>query len=356
MGNFTFLKNEWPKLAELGTRAEEYIFSDPEGSLTKLRGFAEITVDEIYSNHKDLPYNEGWALYEKMGSRDFAELVGPALCNKFHKIRLAGNDAVHANSAKSNKVDVMSLLEYAYLIGSWLFTNKFSLQQNPPPFQKPKEADSLTDNHHNKLDLSLNSSAPPPPQENTFSDSKNPESHNSSNELFSINLQYAVSQLLINSPINIADIIHTSNLEKYVFKIDDNLASVDIHYEENLTVSNLTPQPNNNLALTISVVLKSLIGKQFTTAVPQINELTFIEKFLEEFYYNLTSLLSQANIKVSSLEKMSYRLRYVFTRENDSAAFDLIYNGKGQISRIEQKQLSSMSTEIAILIEQAKSL
>lgn len=46
--NFEFLRCAWPELASLAGFAEQYSHTDPQSALTKLRNFAERTVDIVY--------------------------------------------------------------------------------------------------------------------------------------------------------------------------------------------------------------------------------------------------------------------------------------------------------------------
>ena len=42
--NFEMLRSKWPELANLGAQAEQYVHTDPESSLVKLRNYLELTV------------------------------------------------------------------------------------------------------------------------------------------------------------------------------------------------------------------------------------------------------------------------------------------------------------------------
>ncbi len=48
ISNFHFLRQHYPKLAELGEQAEEYAYSDPQTSVFKLRLFSEMVVELLY--------------------------------------------------------------------------------------------------------------------------------------------------------------------------------------------------------------------------------------------------------------------------------------------------------------------
>lgn len=52
MSNFEFLKKYWPALAQIGTTAENYLYTDPNACLYKLGMFGERLVLEIFAFEK----------------------------------------------------------------------------------------------------------------------------------------------------------------------------------------------------------------------------------------------------------------------------------------------------------------
>ena len=56
--NFEYLREGAPVLAELGAFAEQYLKSDPDSALTKLRGFCEASVKLLYQH-------QGWSVPER---------------------------------------------------------------------------------------------------------------------------------------------------------------------------------------------------------------------------------------------------------------------------------------------------
>ena len=55
MGNFDFLKNEYPELAKLAQLAENYYAFDPASTIGKLRTFCEFVVKDIYTQQTTIP-------------------------------------------------------------------------------------------------------------------------------------------------------------------------------------------------------------------------------------------------------------------------------------------------------------
>ena len=94
--NFEFLRNDWPELADFGGYAEEYTYSDPVGSLIKLRSYSEHLVGWIYRTLK-LPCLPRATFNEQLKGEDFVQLSSSAILDKFHLLKNLGNKAVHDN-------------------------------------------------------------------------------------------------------------------------------------------------------------------------------------------------------------------------------------------------------------------
>ena len=124
VGNFRRLQQKWPKLHQFGTQAEAYVHIDPQVALFKLRCFAETLVTTLYRD---------WGLtcpaknfFEMLAAKDFREKVEPVIVQKFHAIRMVGNNAVHGTSASPS--DAARLLKDAYLLGKWLYLTHAAVQ------------------------------------------------------------------------------------------------------------------------------------------------------------------------------------------------------------------------------------
>jgi hypothetical protein len=143
-GNFGPLLQQWPKLHEFGVQAEAYAHVDPQVALFKLRCFAETLVTTLYQD---------WGLtapatnfFDMLTAKTFCEKVDPVVMQKFHAIRMVGNNAVHGTSASSS--DAARLLKDAYLLGKWLYLTHAGVQARdypeyvdplPPGGATPKE-------------------------------------------------------------------------------------------------------------------------------------------------------------------------------------------------------------------------
>lgn len=139
--NFEFIKTNWPDLHELCAFAEDYIYSDPQSALIKLRCFAEKTVCFLYDEF-NLPvgYNDSFA--DKLHSYDFIDSVPKAIIDKLHAIRKRGNAAAHEGNV--NAFDAEWILKESYYIALYLYMAYANGSKDDcGEFQKPpKKTDS----------------------------------------------------------------------------------------------------------------------------------------------------------------------------------------------------------------------
>lgn len=95
MGNFDFLKGEWPKVYGSASRAEQYLLNDPPTAAFWARRTIETLVEHLY----DLiglrePYKTD--LVALISDAEFKRVTGDAINAKLHFIRTLGNKAAHA--------------------------------------------------------------------------------------------------------------------------------------------------------------------------------------------------------------------------------------------------------------------
>ncbi|WP_055477913.1 DEAD/DEAH box helicase family protein [Sphaerimonospora mesophila] len=95
MGNFEFLRPEWPDLYEEATRAERLAVADPRVSCFYARRTLELAVAWLYTADDTLrlPYRDDLAA--RITEPTMVRLVGPAIRTKMDLIRRQGNSAVH---------------------------------------------------------------------------------------------------------------------------------------------------------------------------------------------------------------------------------------------------------------------
>lgn len=134
--NFRLLQSRWPGLYEHARFAENYAYSDPQTAAIKLRCFAEVLVGIIFLD-LSLPSEPGDGFFEKLKSPDFQDLVGPAILQKLHAVRLLGNKAAHGQSM--DEQTSLYLIEEAYLVGQWFYkTYSGDISGHYPPYRPPE--------------------------------------------------------------------------------------------------------------------------------------------------------------------------------------------------------------------------
>ncbi len=114
--NFQPLEARWPQLYQHAVFAEQYAYTDPHSVAVKLRCFAEALVGILYRELR-LPSEPTDGFFEKLKSPDFREVVGGAVLQKLHALRLIGNKAAHGHSMDMETS--LPLIEEAYLLGQW---------------------------------------------------------------------------------------------------------------------------------------------------------------------------------------------------------------------------------------------
>jgi hypothetical protein len=141
--NFGPLKSSWPSVYEHARFAESYAYSDPQTAIIKLRCFAEVLVGIIFQDLR-LPSEPGDGFFEKLKSPDFQDIVGPAILQKLHAVRLLGNKAAHGRSM--NEQTSLYLIEEAYLVGQWFYkTYSGDISGHYPPYRPPEPATRQTE-------------------------------------------------------------------------------------------------------------------------------------------------------------------------------------------------------------------
>jgi hypothetical protein len=119
MSNFKFLDSKFPELAQIGAQAEEYVFSDPQASLIKLRCLAEKIVDFIYE-HLELSVFGEDNFFSRITNYDFESAIDRPIIDKLHAIRINGNKAAHKDTVTSEESGW--LLKEGYLLSRWFYT------------------------------------------------------------------------------------------------------------------------------------------------------------------------------------------------------------------------------------------
>lgn len=154
--NFIFLDEKWNDLASIARQAEEYIFSDPQSCLLKLRLFSESLVGYLY---RDLNINveRSWTYFEKLTNDEFTSVINENILNKLHAIRIKGNKAAHEGVVSSE--EALWLVQEAHRISLWLYSSYINgTQEDIKDFIIPVDSGSRSDNSfeiQNELEAAL---------------------------------------------------------------------------------------------------------------------------------------------------------------------------------------------------------
>ncbi|WP_207626614.1 DEAD/DEAH box helicase family protein [Parendozoicomonas haliclonae] len=138
------LRTRWPELANLGAKAEEYLHTDPESCLVKLRNFLELTVRWLYRQER-LPEGYRSSIYDLLHADVFQSAFPKSVVLKMDALRIHGNRAAHGEKIKPN--DALWLMKEAFYVGGWVYLSygngtpeSLGKYQEPKPPQVEKAA------------------------------------------------------------------------------------------------------------------------------------------------------------------------------------------------------------------------
>ncbi len=141
--NFEMLRTHWPELANLGARAEEYLHTDPESCLVKLRNYLELIVRWLY-RHERLPEGYRSSLYDLIKADAFQSAIPEPILMKMDALRIHGNRAAHGDAIKPG--DAQWLLKEAFVMGAWIYLRYGNGHADDmAKFQLPQSASSKPD-------------------------------------------------------------------------------------------------------------------------------------------------------------------------------------------------------------------
>lgn len=123
MSNFEILNDRWPELYKLGSEAESYVYSDPQSCLIKLRCFIELIVENIYRDI-NLDMEKNWTLLDKLRNKNFSILISKLIMDKFHAIRIKGNNAAHSSNSIDTSVSIW-ILEESFQVSCWVYKSYY---------------------------------------------------------------------------------------------------------------------------------------------------------------------------------------------------------------------------------------
>ena len=135
--NFEHIQHKWPELHQLAAFAEDYVISDPQSALVKMRCFAEKVVGYLYQELR-LPVLGNATIYDKLTADDFTGVVPRMITDKLHAIRKSGNQAAH--EGKVDQQQAIWILKETFFIASYLYMAYGNgKQQDCPEFSVPQQ-------------------------------------------------------------------------------------------------------------------------------------------------------------------------------------------------------------------------
>jgi len=147
--NFGYLSHHDPRLAALGTQAEEHFGADPTITLWKLRQFAEVLAKRAAAKVGLLVAAEEaqQQLIDRLFDRG---AIGAVQRNLFHDLRRSGNAAVH--EGRGNHSEALHQLRMSRELAVW-FQRSFGNNRkfDPGPFQPPAEPRKAESAVHDEL-------------------------------------------------------------------------------------------------------------------------------------------------------------------------------------------------------------
>jgi hypothetical protein len=120
--NFDFLAEHRPLLVAYAAMAERYLLDDPNTALIKLRQFAELLA-ECVADYCQVPISRGAELTDRLKDLKGLSIVPRPILDRFHRLRKAGNKAVHYG--EGTLYEARSQLRNAYELAVW-FHRSFS--------------------------------------------------------------------------------------------------------------------------------------------------------------------------------------------------------------------------------------
>lgn len=139
MSNFTFLKEKWPILENLGRLAERNLYIDSNTTFIKCGMFGEIVVQFMFSMEEvdetliayDNNHNNRIKLLKK------EDLIPEDIDNILHMLRIKRNTAAHSGYEDVEKAKIQ--LELTYKLAAWFMQTYGDWSFEPKAFDMPEE-------------------------------------------------------------------------------------------------------------------------------------------------------------------------------------------------------------------------
>ncbi len=141
MSNFSFISKYDTRVAHLARQAEDYVYSDPESCLFKLRLIVETMARRMIE--REAPNMASSDLGSMLGALQRSGTLPPRRADAMHAVRRDGNAAVHGDPTPSPTA--MRRLRDVHRLSGWYVTivrrgTKVKLCEFEPP-AKPESVD-----------------------------------------------------------------------------------------------------------------------------------------------------------------------------------------------------------------------
>ncbi|MFC9519191.1 DEAD/DEAH box helicase family protein [Nocardiaceae bacterium NPDC056970] len=134
MGNFDFIRAEWPAIHDDCARAESYLPSDPRSACFYSRRAVEVLVTHLF-DVLDLPTPYKDDLAARVNFPEFKAKTGNGINQKLNLLRKLGNTAVHDTKPIPNHAAVHALRELHHVVVWAAF--RYSTSPQAVPTQAP---------------------------------------------------------------------------------------------------------------------------------------------------------------------------------------------------------------------------
>ena len=142
--NFAFLADGFPALEKQGAFAENYLYSDPNGSIYKLGSLAETVVNLMFELDEMpvLPDSEN-TLANRIKALKHEGMLPREISEILYRLRTKRNIAVH--EGHDSLEDAKTLLQLAHTLLVWFMETYGDYSYNPAPFIMPEDTGDKVD-------------------------------------------------------------------------------------------------------------------------------------------------------------------------------------------------------------------
>lgn len=145
MSNFSLLKRFGRDLETTGSQAEQYLYSDPNSCLNKLRTLCGVLASRIVREKRIVvprapgSRNGNPTFFDNLNALQRSALVPAGIIKDFHEVRMKGNDGSHSCAEGVTVEDAEDALRAAHRIAVWFVRDYKGREESIPEFVLPEE-------------------------------------------------------------------------------------------------------------------------------------------------------------------------------------------------------------------------